>query len=97
MIGQAHPQIPCASDESTFFLAGALRATQSKASPEIGTGKSRCQKSDATIIIHSCMTCRLTFNRAILEKITPENILSEQEIEGVVRVLTTMLDDRSQK
>lgn len=44
-----------------------------------------------------CMTCRLTFNREILDKITPENVLSEQELDGVVKVLTTMLDDRSQK
>ncbi len=43
------------------------------------------------------MTCRLTFNREILDKITPENVLSEQELDGVVKVLTTMLDDRSQK
>ena len=44
-----------------------------------------------------CMDCRLSFNRAILDKITPENILSEQEVEDVVKVLTTMFNNEKQK
>lgn len=44
-----------------------------------------------------CMNCRLTFNRAIVDKITPENVLSEQEVEGVVKVLTTMFNNEKQK
>ena len=43
------------------------------------------------------MDCRLSFNRAILDKITPENILSEQEVDGVVKVLTTMFNNEKQK
>lgn len=43
------------------------------------------------------MNCRLTFNRAIVDKITPENVLSEQEVEGVVKVLTTMFNNEKQK
>jgi hypothetical protein len=43
------------------------------------------------------MNCRLSFNRVILDKITPENTLSEQELEGVVKVLTTMFNNEKQR
>lgn len=37
-----------------------------------------------------CLRCRLTFSRTIVEKIAPENILTDEELEAITNSLTSL-------
>ena len=44
-----------------------------------------------------CLRCRLMFTRKLLEKIAPENILADEDLEEIVDVLASMAPNENQK
>jgi hypothetical protein len=43
-----------------------------------------------------CLSCRLSFNRKLLEKIAPENVLSDEELEAITKSLAAMAGGKNQ-